>query len=461
MGAEHPRVRRACPGVAAPMTTGDGLLMRVRHPIGGLDAAQARILAEVALRFGSGDLELTSRGNLQLRGLDTPGLETARAELEAAGLADRDPEAEAVRIVLVAPATDIDPEAAMDVQPIARQLARALGATPRLRALPPKVGVLVEAGGGLPLGRVPADLRLEACTGPGGVWIRVAVGASAHAATVLGWARPEKAVDAALQVLEQFVALRQGDPDPPGRLPGALARFGAKALTPPGLERVLPGGDPVAARSSENADSGIGACLNGDAFGVAFPFGSLRAEALRGLAEQIRGQEGRLRLTPWRSVLLVGARPITLDRLAEWGGVTDPRDPRLVVSACVGQGGCSAGTTFTRADAAMLGTAARGLLADDEYLHVSGCEKHCGRPANARVVLAARAGHYDLSLQSAPAHWEALLEGLSPDQLRAALSALEQITHAERVGMLAALRRLGPTDLRRRLNAMMNNGEET
>ncbi|MFB6260070.1 MAG: precorrin-3B synthase, partial [Thiohalorhabdaceae bacterium] len=57
------RLREACPGVAAPMATGDGLLLRLRHPIGGLTPDQAQTVANVARRFGSGELELTSRAN--------------------------------------------------------------------------------------------------------------------------------------------------------------------------------------------------------------------------------------------------------------------------------------------------------------------------------------------------------------------------------------------------------------
>ncbi|WP_019612384.1 precorrin-3B synthase [Thioalkalivibrio sp. AKL7] len=460
MSTDRSRVRRACPGVAAPMSTGDGLLMRVRHPIGGLDAGQAQTLAEVARRFGSGALELTSRGNLQLRGLDTAGLEPARAELENAGLADHDPAVEAVRNVLVAPVSDIDPEAAMDVQPLARALERALGEYPRLRALPPKVGVLVEAGGDLPLDRVPADLRLEACTGLGGVWFRVAVGASSRTATVLGWTRPEKVVDVALAVLERFVELREGEVDPPGRVAAAVARFGPNELTPPGLERVLPGGDWVAARIPGYADAGIGMCLNGRAFGIAFPFGALRAEALQGLAEHIRAHDGRLRLTPWRSLLVTGVPPVEPDRVTEWGGVTDPDDPRLAVSACIGQTGCSAGSTATRADAEA--AAACGLLGGGGQVHVSGCDKHCGRPANAQVLLTAREGRYELALQRAPVRWETVLTRLEPGRVELALAALDAIAREEGGGnesRIEALQRLEGTVLTRRMNAKMNNGD--
>ena len=47
----------------------DGALARVRLPGGMLTAAQLAALAGASSEFGSGTLELTARGNLQLRAI--------------------------------------------------------------------------------------------------------------------------------------------------------------------------------------------------------------------------------------------------------------------------------------------------------------------------------------------------------------------------------------------------------
>ena len=58
-----------CPTVHEPMPSGDGLLIRVK-PLGGrLSAAMLRTLAGIAASCGNGAIELTGRGNIQLRGL--------------------------------------------------------------------------------------------------------------------------------------------------------------------------------------------------------------------------------------------------------------------------------------------------------------------------------------------------------------------------------------------------------
>ncbi len=97
-------IRGWCPTVHAPMPSGDGLLVRVK-PFGGrLPAASLRALAAAVAENGNGVVELTGRGNLQMRGVrNAPAF--ARA-MVAAGLADPDPAREARRNVVTVPPCD-------------------------------------------------------------------------------------------------------------------------------------------------------------------------------------------------------------------------------------------------------------------------------------------------------------------------------------------------------------------
>src|SRR5262245_8761646 len=92
-----PVVRGWCPGVFDPLFTGDGWLVRVRGPGGVVTPAGLRLVAELATASGSGQIELTSRANLQLRGLREDGLDSTGRELVSAGLAAADAAADSWR----------------------------------------------------------------------------------------------------------------------------------------------------------------------------------------------------------------------------------------------------------------------------------------------------------------------------------------------------------------------------
>ena len=59
----------ACPGALQVHQAADGAMARIRLPGGMITAAQLATLADVSTRLGSGTLELTARGNVQVRGI--------------------------------------------------------------------------------------------------------------------------------------------------------------------------------------------------------------------------------------------------------------------------------------------------------------------------------------------------------------------------------------------------------
>jgi precorrin-3B synthase len=75
--------RGACPGLSAPMATGDGLLVRF-SPIGTIPLDAFGAICDAAKRYGNGIIEITARGNIQVRGLSAasaPEFSDAMAEL--------------------------------------------------------------------------------------------------------------------------------------------------------------------------------------------------------------------------------------------------------------------------------------------------------------------------------------------------------------------------------------------
>ncbi|MFD0350157.1 hypothetical protein ACFQ0M_37235 [Kitasatospora aburaviensis] len=106
----HAGRRRARPGACGRLsgalrlhTADDGALARVRLPGGLLTERQALALAEAATALGDGGLEVTSRGNVQLRGLAAGCGAELGARLRAVGLLPSDTH-ERVRNIVASPA---------------------------------------------------------------------------------------------------------------------------------------------------------------------------------------------------------------------------------------------------------------------------------------------------------------------------------------------------------------------
>jgi uncharacterized protein YjbI with pentapeptide repeats len=134
-----------CPGVLRLVEAADGFLARVRLPGGLVSGGQLRVLAGLADELGDGRVELTSRGNVQLRGLAADAAETLTDELTRAGLLpslshDR------VRNVLASPLAGLD--GGPDLSGIVRALDAALCARPRLAQLSGRFLFAVDDGRG-------------------------------------------------------------------------------------------------------------------------------------------------------------------------------------------------------------------------------------------------------------------------------------------------------------------------
>lgn len=442
----EPRRRGYCPGVLAPMEVGDGLLVRVRVPAGILAADQARRIAALGRALGNGLVDLSHRGNLQLRGLSVDGLPPLYSALESLGLLAADVESEAVRNVLTAPAAGLDPQG-FDVRAAALALDARLAADERVRGLTPKFGWLVCGGGAGHLADSSTDVRFDAVpddsgAGGDGFVFRVALGGTLAAAVPIGLCAPAQVAEVAAGIARTFIALRAGRDAAPRRMAGLIREIGVGAFA------ALPGLVPLADSTPPVRPPRAVLGVRPGWLGVAFPFGRLdvdRLEALAGLAE--RQGSGEIRLTPWRALLLPGVTE-GVGALA-LGGVLDPADVRLRLTACSGIGGCDVGTTDTHADALELARRAPALVAAVTAVHVSGCAKGCAHPAPAAVTLTARGGRYGVDVNAAPsdaARWPDLSPAQAVDKV-ASLDALYRTRVEPGQGAETFLSTLPPADL--------------
>ncbi|MBD3764587.1 MAG: precorrin-3B synthase [Rhodobacterales bacterium] len=341
-----------CPGALRPMLSGDGLVVRVRPQAGRLTPAQAAGIAQAAQAFGNGLIDLSARGNVQLRGVTNASHPDLIAALSGLGLIDADPAAEQRRNILVTPFAEAQTLA------LAAALQQALAQMP---VLPGKFGFAVDTGPAPVLAGVAADLRLERAA-DGRVLLRcdgASLGAPVEdpAADAVALAQWFVAAGGVTDGRGRMAALIARGAVPPGRLAGTVAPADATPAPLPGLRPE-------------------GALLG-------FAFGQMQADTLTALAAL-----GPLRVTPWRMLLVEGLR-----HLPDMPGlITDPQDPMLRVEACSGAPACLQGLAPVRDLARRLAP----QVPIGRLLHVSGCAKGCAHPGPADVTLVATRAGFDL-----------------------------------------------------------------
>lgn len=347
----------ACPGALQTHDAADGALARVRTPGGAVSSAQLRTVGGAARELGLDVVELTSRANLQVRGVRDPGALAER--LAAAGLL---PSAshERVRNIVASPLGGRGAHGALATDPLVAALDRALCGRPRLAGLPGRFLFALDDGSG-DVASLDADVTLTL----GGLLL------AGRRVDLPGDPGP-----AMIAAAEAFLDVR-GDawrlaevPDGPRliaeRLGGTMTDD-ASVVEPP--------------RPHAGIIEQRGGLV---ALEVVPPLGRLsgtQAEALAAVADEVR-------VTPWRSIVLRDLRRDDAHRhaahLRQHGFATEPGSPWVGVTTCTGSPGCA------KSQGDVQGEARRwvgGLERAPEIpVHWTGCDRHCGMPRGPVVV---------------------------------------------------------------------------
>jgi precorrin-3B synthase len=337
-----------------------------------LQVEQLEVLRRAADELGDGQLELTSRGNVQVRGLTADGPRELSERLYAAGLLPSISH-ERVRNILASPLSGLDEESRYDVLPVAAAVDRGLCSRPALAELPGRFLFALDDGRG-DLAGVRADVAVRALDEREGL---LSLG-GAHGVRV-SWA---DAAEAMVAAAEAFLEEREAQGSQAWRVEeledGASRILGRLGLR--GAEELLAETARVEAGPHRQVDGTT-------ALVVTVPLGSLgqeQAAALTDIADQVR-------VTPWRSVVIPGLPRDPSERLEEVGLVTKADSPWNGVTACAGQPGCAKALADVRADARRV---TPRLPRHGRPMHWSGCERRCGKPAGEFVDVLAIGNGY-------------------------------------------------------------------
>ncbi|MFC4586067.1 precorrin-3B synthase [Sphaerisporangium corydalis] len=441
-------------------------MARVRVPGGLLTAARLRELGAAAASLGSGVIELTSRANVQVRGLDGGGATAFASRMAGAGLL---PSAshERVRNILASPMAGLDGHGLIEVASLVHDLDEALCDVPELADLPGRFLFAIDDGRGdmppytpditlLPLpppppsttGRArnaaapPPSPTTAGCTRdvtpptpsttdcardmtplhpptdratdvtPPGPSI---AGGDGEVALLLGGedvglrVALSRGVAAMIAAASAFLAER-AERNPAAwrlsELDDGPARVAARLITAsPSLGAKLTEARPSPAATPPPLSPG----LVQHVLVVMAPLGRLTAAQADVLAAAAEAGAGEIRLTPGRGAVVPGLSRADGERwsseLAGAGLVIDPASPWTGVTACAGRPGCAKSLADVQADAA------RSIALDGAPtgpgalpVHWAGCERKCGRPSGPAVLVVATPGGYRVDATGLSSH---------------------------------------------------------
>ena len=387
MASLCPPVRRSasdrCPGALELHDAEDGALARIRTPGGRLTRAQLRAFSS-AVALGNGLADLTSRANLQVRGLARRHARELAALLADAGLLPS-PEHDRARNIVASPVAGRHLNAVAETDEVVAELDRLLCSEPALAALPGRFLFAVDDGSGLALDH-RADVALVAR--PEGFALALAGSLTTARGTTAA------AIAAALVFLDVREAAWRVS-EVPGGAEAVAGRLGVMLAGPvPDARRLEPG--VLRQRDGRVAVTAF------------VPLGRLDGAAFDGLASIA----GEVRISTVRTVTVPDIEPrragAVQRALAELGFSLSPASGWVGLTACAGLGACARARLDVRAAAARR-AAVRGPR--DGAEHWAACERRCGERAAQPVsvapdgasVLVRRGGHEDVVATAAEA----------------------------------------------------------
>jgi precorrin-3B synthase len=383
----------ACPGILDLHEARDGLVARIRLPGGYASSARLASLAALSSRYGNGCVDLTARGNVQIRGIQPDAAGGMAQRATAVGLMPS-PAHDRARNITASPLAGLAGHP--DLRGLVRALDHAILADPALAALPGRFLFSLDDGTGhAGLGGCDVGLRLSS----GAVELVVAGRLTGLRGTSA--AGIQNAAAAARAFLDQ----RRAEPARPdsgdARARMSSARVAGLADGGAGVATAVRG-ELGPAVSDTTGRLALGPVPDAEKLVVvAAPLARLTTAQVRLVARMLRpGEVARLAATGRIVLPLADPAGAALQRLDDAGLVVSDGHELAPVTACAGM---ACGRSL--ADVRVLAGRVPGLGA----VHWAGCGRRCGLPADATAVVATSDGRLvfgdgaELSARARPA----------------------------------------------------------
>lgn len=405
----------------------NSFMLRCRIPAGELTAAQLKGLADIADEFGNGKAAVTTRSNIQIRGIASRNLANVLTRLQSLGLTSRGSGVDNVRNITASPTAGIDPQELLDVRPFAHALHHYILNQRDLYDLPRKFNVAFEGGGAIDtvadtndIGFTAVFVRrssLQAGTARGeeltgtslgddspvrideGVYFRVELGGVtghkqfARDCGIL--VKPAETVAVAAAMIRVFSENGNRTDRKKARLKYLLDGWGAERFLAEAQRKLT---FPLVRFPMERCQRRPPAVRHGhigvyrqkqphrNYIGVAVPVGVMTMHQMRRVADVAANYgSGQLRLTPWQNLLILdvadGFVETVKRSLVRIGLHYEATSVAGGLIACTGNTGCKWAATDTKGQAVALARYLEKRMALDQpiNIHLTGCPNSCAQ----------------------------------------------------------------------------------
>ncbi|WP_035616393.1 NirA family protein [Haloferula sp. BvORR071] len=383
----------------------ESLMLRCRIAGGSLTSEQFRGLAGVADKWGPGNVDLTTRANVQIREIMPENAPNVLMAMTDMGLTSQGSGADNIRNITATPTTGFDPDELIDVMPYARAMHHYILKNRDLYGLPRKFNISYDSGGRVSVCADTNDIGFYAVKvgendkgiAPG-VYFRMQLcGITGHKqfATDCGvLLTPAETIPVAAALIRVFIENGDRTNRKKARLKYLVDDWGfektleetQKKLAFPMRYFPLEGCEPSLPKAKQGY-LGIHQQSDGKHYiGVLTPVGRITVPQMLALAD-VADEFGRgeIRLTVWQNLIIPGIPEEKLQAAITAIQATglDHRNNAITggLIACTGSRGCKYAAADTKGNAITLGNhlASKMILDQPVNIHLTGCHHSCAQ----------------------------------------------------------------------------------
>ena len=378
---------------------------RIRVTAGELSAEQAREIAHLAYEYGHGIVDVTTRANLQVQGLEIEHLPKAVARLTQVGLNCKQTGHDNIRNVFAHPFSGLMPGELIDTRQLCHDVTELFIDSREYSDLPRKLNICLNGTESHSAHFWTQDISYLATEVEGDVLFQVLLAGTQGQSPRLAWhlpvlVRPEQVVEVTRSILDLFRAKGSRKKRNRARLRYLVEAIGIGGVLE-WLEHDLPFplqpciAAPVPASSHDEL---IGWFRQGDpklwTMGLSVPLGRMTWRQLEGLALlSRRWGDGQLRTTHEQGIAVVniptGFRDAAATDAAALGLGVQADAFELNTMACTGSQFCNIAVTETKGHMFQLieKLRKRALKLHGIRIHMSGCPSSCAQHFTADIGL--------------------------------------------------------------------------